>query len=96
MKKYTSCVALLLLFALLAGLFTFASAAGGAPIAENLELSTYRGVSVGGRLTATDPEGDALRYKVTTQPVKGKLDLDDDGHFVYTPAEGKRGKDYFG
>lgn len=95
MRKYLAPVSLLLLFALLTGMFTAANAAG-APIAENLELSTYRGVSVGGQLSATDPDGGALRFTVTTEPVKGKLDLDDDGHFVYTPADGKRGKDYFG
>ena len=96
MKKYTASVSLLLLFALLLGLVPFVFAAGNAPVAENLELSTYRGVSVGGRLSASDPDGGALHYTVTTEPVKGKLALDDDGHFVYTPAEGKRGKDYFG
>ena len=96
MRKYAAPVSLLLFFTLLAGLLSCASAAGTAPIAENLELSTYRGVSVGGRLSATDPDGDTLRFTVTTKPVKGTLDLDDDGRFVYTPAEGKRGKDYFG
>lgn len=96
MRKNLVPVSLLLLFALLAGLCSFVTAAGSAPIAENLEIKTYRGVSVGGRLSATDPDGGALSYKVTTQPVKGKLDLDGDGHFVYTPADGKRGKDYFG
>ena len=96
MKKYTAPVAALLFFALLAGLVSFASAAGSAPIAENLEISTYRGVSVGGRLSASDPDGGTLNYTGTTQPWKGSLDLDGDGHFVYTPADGKRGKDYFG
>ena len=96
MKKYTAPVSLLLFFTLMAGLFSVASAAGSAPVAENLELSTYRGVSVGGRLSASDPDGDALHYTVTTEPVKGRIELDDDGHFVYTPADGKRGKDYFG
>ena len=96
MKRIMKPVSLLLLLAALVGLLSFASAAGGAPIAENLELSTYRGVSVGGRLSATDPEGGALCYEITTKPVKGAIDLDDDGHFVYTPADGKRGKDYFG
>ena len=96
MRKLMAPIALLLLIALLAGLLSFASAAGSAPVAENLEISTYRGVSVGGRLSASDPDGGTLRYTVTTQPVKGTLDLDDDGHFVYTPADGKRGKDYFG
>lgn len=93
MKKLSIFVALLLVFTLLT---TGILAASGAPIAENLELSTYRGVAVGGCLSATDPEGDAVTYQITTEPSKGSIDLDDDGHFVYTPASGKRGKDYFG
>lgn len=97
MKKYLVTGSLLLSFLLLTGfLAIFAQAEGGAPVAENLEIATYRGVAVGGRLSATDPEGGPLRYEITTRPGKGTLDLDDDGHFVYTPAEGKRGKDYFG
>lgn len=68
---------------------------GTAPVAENMELETYRGVSVGGRLNATDPDGGVLRYELTTEPVKGSVTLSPDGYFVYTPDEGKRGKDYF-
>lgn len=67
-----------------------------APVAENLELSTYRGVAIGGRLSATDPDGDEVTFEITTSPGKGSIDLDTDGRFVYTPADGKRGKDYFG
>lgn len=96
MKKLLKPVSLFLVVAALAGLLVGACAAAGAPIAENLELRTYRGVSVGGLLSATDPDGGALRYEITTKPVKGEIVLDDDGHFVYTPADGKRGKDYFG
>ncbi len=95
-KRYLMPAALVLLFALLLTLFPTVLASGSAPIAENLELSTFRGVSVGGRLSATDPDGSALRYVVTTRPVKGSVDLEEDGRFVYTPADGKRGKDYFG
>ena len=68
---------------------------GSAPVAENQEIETYRGVSVGGQLTATDPDGGTLYYELTTEPVKGKVVLSADGYFVYTPDEGKRGKDYF-
>ena len=100
MKKMICSAALLLSFALIATLFAAAASApaesGGAPVAENLEISTYRGVSVGGMLSATDPDGDSLSFEITTEPVKGTIDLDADGHFVYTPADGKRGKDYFG
>lgn len=74
----------------------WANAENAAPVAENLELTTFRGVSVGGRLTALDPEGGALRFVVTTEPVKGTVEVREDGRFVYTPAEGKRGRDYFG
>ena len=69
---------------------------GNAPVAENLEITTYRGVSVGGVLSAVDPEGDSLTFTVTTPPSKGTLELEEDGHFVYTPDQGRRGKDYFG
>ncbi len=67
-----------------------------APIAENLELTTYRGVSVGGRLKAAAAEGTELTYRITTPPAKGHVTLEEDGHFLYTPDEGKRGRDYFG
>lgn len=69
---------------------------GSAPIAENLELKTYRQVSVGGQLKAVDPDGGTLTYKITTDPTKGSIELKKDGSFVYTPDEGKKGRDYFG
>lgn len=73
-----------------------ATKSGGVPVAENLELCTYRGVSVSGQMKATDPDGDLLFFEVTTEPNKGTIELGDNGSFVYTPAEGKRGSDYFG
>lgn len=73
-----------------------ASAADGAPVAENLEIRTYRGVSAGGRLSALDPDGDVVTFELTTEPIKGTVELEEDGRFVYTPGEGKRGRDYFG
>ena len=100
LKKIFAVSALILTFALLTTLFAAATAeagvVGGAPVAENLELATYRGVSVGGMLSAKDPEGGKLTFQITTKPGKGTIDLSEDGHFVYTPADGKRGKDYFG
>lgn len=68
----------------------------GVPVAENLELTTYRETSVGGRMAAVDPDGESVRFLVTTQPSKGTLEASEDGRFVYTPSEGKRGRDYFG
>ena len=71
-------------------------AANGAPVAENLELTTYRNVCVGGQLSAVDPEGDAMTFEITTQPSKGTVELTDDGRFVYTPDTNRKGRDYFG
>lgn len=89
------------LFALTMALFMFAGmcpvyAEGSAPVAENLELKTYKNVSVGGKLSAFDPEGGELSFEISTQPIKGEIELYDDGSFVYTPAENKKGRDYFG
>lgn len=96
MKKITSS---LLLFTLVTGMLATAFgvfAADGAPVAENLELCTYRAVSVGGKLSATDSDGSVVSYEITTPPGKGSVELGEDGSFVYTPEEGKKGKDYFG
>ena len=91
-----SAAAFLLMLLMGMGLANPAFAQGTAPVAENLELKTYRGVSVGGTLTAYDPDGDVAAFEITTKPVKGTIELKEDGSFVYTPNEKKRGRDYFG
>jgi hypothetical protein len=65
-----------------------------APIAENLNYTTYKGVSINGNFQAVDPEGDMLGFRVVTPPRKGTLQISG-GSFVYIPAEGKKGKDSF-
>ena len=97
MKKFiVSAAAMLMLFAGLISLEPAADAVGSAPVAANLELTTYRGVSVGGQLAAYDPDGGELTFEITTDPVKGDIELSEGGSFIYTPREGKRGRDYFG
>lgn len=64
------------------------------PVAENMELDTYRGVSVTGTFKCLDPEGDAVTYSVTRQPKKGTVEITG-SEFIYTPGEGKKGKDTF-
>ncbi len=86
------CLALLLCLSLALAAFADESSL----IAENLEISTYRGVAVGGRLTVADSGSEVVGFEVTTAPGKGSVELGDDGCFVYTPDEGKKGKDYFG
>jgi hypothetical protein len=96
-RKTINVIALGLLIALTFGII-YAGAAGTGvnPIAENLVVTTYRNVSVGGQLKANDPDGDVLSFEITTPPTKGEIELKDNGCFVYTPADGKRGHDYFG
>lgn len=94
-RRILACV-LALCCAVGCGLMIPADADNSAPVAENFEFETYRGVSFGGQLAAVDPEGDTLSFEITTEPVKGTIELGEDGSFVYTPIEGKRGKDYFG
>ena len=67
------------------------------PIAENQECMTYRGVRMQGNLRATDPDGGALTYEIVERPKKGTVALDEENSavFVYTPAEGKTGRDSF-
>lgn len=61
-----------------------------------LEVSTRADVSVYGQLSATDPEGDALRYLMVSYPKKGTLRLSEEsGLFRYTPMAGMTGTDSF-
>ncbi len=65
-----------------------------APIAQKLELITFRGVSVKGDFAAEDPEGDDLSFRIVKEPSKGTVSVFGTS-FVYTPYEGKKGKDSF-
>lgn len=96
MKKFRQLFLLCLAAALCFATVAFAFADSGSLIAENLEISTYRGVAVGGRLAVADVGAEVIGFEITTKPGKGEVELGDDGCFVYTPGEGKRGKDYFG
>ena len=93
-------LALLLALTLCVSLTPVFAASGndstGAPECDHFELKTYRETSLGGQLTATDPEGEPVTFKLTTEPMKGSVTVEPGGAFVYTPDEGKKGKDYFG
>ncbi len=69
--------------------------ANGAPVAEHLELTTYKNVAVTDRFAAVDPEGDILTYRLVKKPARGSVTVGEDGQFVYTPYENKTGKDSF-
>jgi hypothetical protein len=100
--------AVVILLALLSGGFMLAglpvlaadiaSSAGTqneSPIAENLKYSTFRNIPVKGHFTAIDPEDDTLIYEIADSPKKGSVLKEEDGSFVYTPGDNKKGQDSF-
>lgn len=78
------------------GLYLLASA-NTAPVAENLELTTYKNVEIAGTFSGVDPEGDLLTFQLVSKPARGAVTQSEDGSaaFVYTPYEDKTGKDAF-
>ncbi len=67
------------------------------PSASDSEINTAKNISVYSSLKANDPEGDELYYEIVSYPKKGNIKITDTatGSFVYTPANGKKGKDSF-
>lgn len=65
------------------------------PIAKNLDYSTFKGIAVKGQFSATDPDGDQVTFKIAEMPEKGTILPENDGSFVYTPNDGKNGRDSF-
>ena len=83
MRKTCNVIALTLVLVLsLCVINVGATGTGSAPIAENLDISTYRNTSVGGQLKATDPDGDIMKFEITTSPIKGEIVLKENGSFV--------------
>ena len=62
-----------------------------------LQMSTYRDRETYGRLTAYDPDGDALVYEIVKAPANGSILLTDrnEGTYVYAPRSGFTGTDEF-
>ena len=66
----------------------------GAPIAQDLEIRTYRGIPCQAQFLATDSEGDDLTFAVEKEPKKGTVTIDG-ANFTYTPHENASGGDSF-
>lgn len=62
-----------------------------------LEMSTYRDREAHGRLSAYDPDGDALVFEIVKAPANGSVILTDraEGTYVYAPRSGFVGSDEF-
>lgn len=70
------------------------SSTGSAPTAAAVETETVAGVMIEIPLSATDPDGDAVTFKLIDTPRLGTAVIDND-KVVYTPAEKKTGTDKF-
>ncbi len=66
-----------------------------APVATFDTFSISRAAKYDGQLTATDADGDTLKYIIVTQPQHGTVVLHDNGCFTYTSDEGYVGTDTF-
>lgn len=67
-----------------------------APAAGSTSVATYKNIAVSGKMTAADPEGDALTYEVVSGTGKGLLVLNDrNGGYTYTPMKNYTGRDSF-
>ncbi len=62
-----------------------------------LQMSTYRDREAHGRLSAYDPDGDALVFEIVKAPANGSVILTNrsEGTYVYTPRSGFTGSDEF-
>lgn len=69
--------------------------ANSAPVAENLCYATYKNVQITGTLSAIDAEGDTVSFEIAKEAKKGTVELLENGTFIYTPDENKKGKDSF-
>ena len=65
--------------------------------AVSLNNYTYKGIAVGGVLSATDPEGDELTFEIVRYPSHGVLTIEDKnlGKYVYEPTDSYTGEDSF-
>ncbi len=79
----------------------FLEGINAAPVAAIPEdapsFETYKNVSLYSRLSASDPEGDEINFKIIEQPKKGSVELvsENYGDFKYTPKKNHIGKDSF-
>lgn len=71
-----------------------AEPAEGAPLARDIEITTYRDIPYEAQFLATDSEGDDMTYALAEEPRKGTVTIDG-VNFVYTPKAGVVGGDSF-
>ncbi|WP_462410750.1 beta strand repeat-containing protein [Neobacillus sp. Marseille-QA0830] len=78
--------------------FTVQVKVNQAPVVGNngsTSVSTQVNTAVSGNVGASDANGDALTYSVTTQAAHGSASVGSDGTWTYTPSQGYVGTDSF-
>ena len=71
------------------------AASNDAPVGDALSVATTRDTAVGGQLTASDVDGDALSFALDVDAANGTATIAGDGTFSYMPTEGFFGTDSF-
>jgi VCBS repeat-containing protein len=67
-----------------------------APVAQNGSVTTRKKTTVSGQAIATDVDGNALTYRITTLPTRGTVTINPaTGAFSYRPYNGSTGADSF-
>jgi len=66
----------------------------GMPVAQDIEIRTYRDIPYKGQFLASDEEGEDMSFAVVKEPRKGMVAVDG-MNFTYTPKEGLTGNDSF-
>ena len=64
-------------------------------LANDINITMNKNENIMGNVTATDEDGDPLSYNLKDKPDHGKLDLNSDGSFSYTPNQGFIGNETF-
>ncbi|MEF3305266.1 Ig-like domain-containing protein [Paenibacillus sp. GYB003] len=65
------------------------------PVAQDMQKQTVKNQSLSAKMTASDPDGDALRYVLLSQPAHGSVTMDAYGSWTYVPAANYIGADSF-
>ena len=73
----------------------YANSAPTTDIGGATQASTYKNVSLYGKLNAYDQEGDAVFFEIVKQPENGLLTVKKSGEYIYSPTSGYVGEDSF-
>lgn len=66
-----------------------------APVSSDINLKVAKNENITSNLIAIDEDGDNLFFKLIENPSKGKITLNPNGTFTYTPNKNIVGKDIF-